>query len=195
MSCATARDALLSTGDCISSHTQVPLHNQLDVTQTTPHYTQATLQHIPTLLHQPRPLTQPLSDTSHAPLHTKPRPLHEPLNTTNCLQWKRSTPDLYLEAATRGRLLHERIGLTTYQQRLLTQSWPLLWSTGTNAAFAASIFATLCVRNRRAQQMMQKATSCNAWKGRVDILTILASSYSSAEQVAAPVLQSASTQN
>ncbi|KAI6216719.1 Globin-like domain and Globin, structural domain-containing protein [Aphelenchoides fujianensis] len=70
-------------------------------------------------------------------------------------QTKRSTPDLVLDV--RGRILSEAIGLSIYQQRLLLQSWPQIFATGANGVFAANIFPTLCQRNQKAKQLLQKA--------------------------------------
>uniref|UniRef100_A0A915BT33 Globin family profile domain-containing protein n=1 Tax=Parascaris univalens TaxID=6257 RepID=A0A915BT33_PARUN len=53
--------------------------------------------------------------------------------------------------------LNEVIGLTPYQQKLLTQSWPNIYSNGPNGAFASNIYYNLCNRNAKAKALMQKA--------------------------------------
>ncbi|KAI6190183.1 GLoBin related [Aphelenchoides bicaudatus] len=70
---------------------------------------------------------------------------------------KRSTPDLVLEGVLKNRVLSEVIGLSVYQQRLLLQCWPNIYSTGTNGFFAANLYSNLCNKNAKAKQLMQKA--------------------------------------
>jgi DNA-binding Xre family transcriptional regulator len=70
---------------------------------------------------------------------------------------KRSTPDLTLDGVFRNRTLSETIGLSVYQQKLLTQCWPNIFSTGMNGNFASNLYSTLCKRNPKAKQLMQKA--------------------------------------
>lgn len=69
---------------------------------------------------------------------------------------KRSTPDLTLEGSLRTRVLSEVIGLSVYQQRLLIQCWPNIYSTGMNGVFATNLYTTLCNKNSKAKQLMQK---------------------------------------
>uniref|UniRef100_A0A9J2QCH0 Globin family profile domain-containing protein n=1 Tax=Ascaris lumbricoides TaxID=6252 RepID=A0A9J2QCH0_ASCLU len=63
-----------------------------------------------------------------------------------------------LESAESGMpTLNDIIGLTPYQQKLLTQSWPNIYSNGPNGAFASNIYYNLCNRNAKAKALMQKA--------------------------------------
>lgn len=62
-----------------------------------------------------------------------------------------------LESAESGMpTLNDIIGLTPYQQKLLTQSWPNIYSNGPNGAFASNIYYNLCNRNAKAKALMQK---------------------------------------
>ncbi|KAK0411038.1 hypothetical protein QR680_005446 [Steinernema hermaphroditum] len=71
---------------------------------------------------------------------------------------KRSSPDLSVDASgAKPRTLSEVIGLSAYQQKLLLQCWPNIYSTGLNANFASNIYQNLCNRNAKAKQLMQKA--------------------------------------
>ncbi|VDM40888.1 unnamed protein product [Toxocara canis] len=59
--------------------------------------------------------------------------------------------------------LNEIIGLTPYQQKLLTQSWPNIYSNGPNGAFASNIYNNLCNRNAKAKALMQKADTASVF--------------------------------
>lgn len=74
---------------------------------------------------------------------------------------KRSTPDLVLDGLLQSRNLSSVIGLSVYQQKLLIQCWPNIYSTGVNGTFASNLYATLCKRNQKAKQLLQKASSFN----------------------------------
>ncbi|PAV82179.1 hypothetical protein WR25_19258 [Diploscapter pachys] len=55
--------------------------------------------------------------------------------------------------------LAEYTGLSVYQQKLLVQSWPNIFSTGANGQFASSIFTNLSNKNAKAKQLLTKANS------------------------------------
>ncbi|CAD6196392.1 unnamed protein product [Caenorhabditis auriculariae] len=50
-----------------------------------------------------------------------------------------------------------KAGLTAYQQKLLLQSWPNIYATGSNAQFASSLYTVLCNKNPKARQLLAKA--------------------------------------
>ncbi|CAD5232077.1 unnamed protein product [Bursaphelenchus xylophilus] len=70
---------------------------------------------------------------------------------------KRSSPDLLLDGVARSRILSEVIGLSCYQQKLISQCWPNIYSTGINGSFASQLYATLYAKNAKAKALMQKA--------------------------------------
>ncbi|CAJ0929683.1 unnamed protein product, partial [Mesorhabditis belari] len=74
------------------------------------------------------------------------------------LQTKRSMSNLSIETPTK-KSLAEVIGLTTYQQKLLIQAWPTIYSTGVGGSFASSIFMYLGMKNSKAKQIFAKANS------------------------------------
>ncbi|VDK49927.1 unnamed protein product [Anisakis simplex] len=59
--------------------------------------------------------------------------------------------------------LNETIGLTPYQQKLITQSWPNIYSNGPNGVFASNIYNNLCSRNTKAKALMQKADTASVF--------------------------------
>ncbi|CAB3397796.1 unnamed protein product [Caenorhabditis bovis] len=73
------------------------------------------------------------------------------------LSAKRSTGDLSCPPSPIRRNLNEIIGLTSYQQKLLTQCWPNIYSTGANGQFATSLYTSLGNRNAKARQLLAKA--------------------------------------
>ncbi|CAP29091.1 Protein CBR-GLB-24 [Caenorhabditis briggsae] len=73
------------------------------------------------------------------------------------LMAKRSAGDLSCPPSPTRRNLNEVIGLTAYQQKLLTQSWPNIFTTGASGPFANSLFATLSARNAKAKELLTKA--------------------------------------
>ncbi|CAL2045196.1 hypothetical protein CAEBREN_11875 [Caenorhabditis brenneri] len=70
---------------------------------------------------------------------------------------KRSAGDLSCPPSPTRRNLNEVIGLTAYQQKLLTQSWPNIYTTGASGPFASSLFTTLGLRNAKAKELISKA--------------------------------------
>ncbi|CAI2353449.1 unnamed protein product [Caenorhabditis sp. 36 PRJEB53466] len=70
---------------------------------------------------------------------------------------KRSTGDLSCPPSPTRRNLNEVIGLSAYQQKLLVQSWPNIFTTGASGPFATSLYATLSNRNAKARQLLAKA--------------------------------------
>ncbi|CAI5452937.1 unnamed protein product [Caenorhabditis angaria] len=70
---------------------------------------------------------------------------------------QRSAGDLSCPPSPTRKNLNDVIGLTPYQQKLLTQCWPNIYSTGANGQFASSLYSTLCNRNAKARQLLAKA--------------------------------------
>ncbi|CAD5224280.1 unnamed protein product [Bursaphelenchus okinawaensis] len=70
---------------------------------------------------------------------------------------KRSSPDLFLDGVARSRILSDVIGLSCYQQKLITQCWPNIYSTGINGPFASQLYSTFYSKNAKAKALMQKA--------------------------------------
>uniref|UniRef100_A0A1I7TQP2 GLOBIN domain-containing protein n=1 Tax=Caenorhabditis tropicalis TaxID=1561998 RepID=A0A1I7TQP2_9PELO len=70
---------------------------------------------------------------------------------------KRSAGDLSCPPSPTRRNLNEIIGLTAYQQKLITQSWPNVYTTGASGPFASSIYPALCEKNVRAKELLHKA--------------------------------------
>uniref|UniRef100_A0A914BWJ3 Globin domain-containing protein n=1 Tax=Acrobeloides nanus TaxID=290746 RepID=A0A914BWJ3_9BILA len=68
---------------------------------------------------------------------------------------KKSTPDLTSDV--KSRALRDIIGLSVYQQRLINQCWPNIYSTGTSGSFASNLYQKLCNKNQKAKSLMQKA--------------------------------------
>uniref|UniRef100_A0A8R1I2Y1 Globin domain-containing protein n=1 Tax=Caenorhabditis japonica TaxID=281687 RepID=A0A8R1I2Y1_CAEJA len=81
----------------------------------------------------------------------------EPESLRLPLSQKRSTGDLSCPPSPTRRNLNEVIGLTAYQQKLLVQSWPNIFTTGASGPFANSLYTTLSNRNAKARQLLQKA--------------------------------------
>ncbi|TKR60204.1 hypothetical protein L596_027490 [Steinernema carpocapsae] len=97
------------------------------------------------------------------------------LKTQVDIKLKRSSPDLSNAdtSSAKARTLSEVIGLSAYQQKLLVQCWPNIYSTGLNANFASSIYYNLCNRNAKAKQLMQKADGVAVFcQSEVDCTTL-----------------------
>uniref|UniRef100_A0A0K0FLH3 GLOBIN domain-containing protein n=1 Tax=Strongyloides venezuelensis TaxID=75913 RepID=A0A0K0FLH3_STRVS len=60
-------------------------------------------------------------------------------------------------STTRSKTLSEQIGLSYYQQKLILQCWPNIYTTGVGSNFASNIYPTLCAKNSKAKVLLQKA--------------------------------------
>jgi len=69
---------------------------------------------------------------------------------------KRSLGDLG-GVSIEGRSVSELCALTGYQQRLMLQTWPNIYGTGSSGVFANGIYVNLCSRSGKAKELMQKA--------------------------------------
>ncbi|CBW48432.1 Globin domain-containing protein [Caenorhabditis elegans] len=70
---------------------------------------------------------------------------------------KRSAGDLSCPPSPTRRNLNEVIGLSPYQQKLLVQCWPNIYTTGASGPFANSLYSTLSSRNAKAKELLAKA--------------------------------------
>uniref|UniRef100_A0A0N4ZKK4 GLOBIN domain-containing protein n=1 Tax=Parastrongyloides trichosuri TaxID=131310 RepID=A0A0N4ZKK4_PARTI len=57
----------------------------------------------------------------------------------------------------RPKTLSEVIGLSNYQQKLILQCWPNIYTTGAGSTFASNIYPNLCSKNAKAKALLQKA--------------------------------------
>ncbi|CEF63761.1 Globin-like domain and Globin, structural domain-containing protein [Strongyloides ratti] len=55
------------------------------------------------------------------------------------------------------KTLSEQIGLSFYQQKLILQCWPNIYTTGVGSNFASNIYPTLCCKNSKAKALLQQA--------------------------------------
>ncbi|GMS81903.1 hypothetical protein PENTCL1PPCAC_4078, partial [Pristionchus entomophagus] len=96
---------------------------------------------------------------------------------TVCL--KRSVGDIRDPPSPTKKTLSEIIGLTAYQQKLLTQCWPNIYSTGPGGQFSNAIYHRLQTTCPKAKQLLAKANGvavfansdvdCTAMHSRVTI--------------------------
>ncbi|GMT12536.1 hypothetical protein PFISCL1PPCAC_3833, partial [Pristionchus fissidentatus] len=96
---------------------------------------------------------------------------------TVCL--KRSVGDIRDPPSPTKKTLSEIIGLTAYQQKLLVQCWPNIYSTGPGGQFSSAIYSRLQTTCPKAKQLLAKANGvavfansdvdCTAMHSRVTI--------------------------
>ncbi|GMR59694.1 hypothetical protein PMAYCL1PPCAC_29889, partial [Pristionchus mayeri] len=92
---------------------------------------------------------------------------------------KRSVGDVRDPPSPTKKTLSEAVGLTAYQQKLLIQCWPNIYSTGPGGQFASAIFNRLQTKCPKAKQLLAKANGvavfansdidCTAMHSRVTI--------------------------
>uniref|UniRef100_A0AC35U1S3 GLOBIN domain-containing protein n=1 Tax=Rhabditophanes sp. KR3021 TaxID=114890 RepID=A0AC35U1S3_9BILA len=69
----------------------------------------------------------------------------------------KSKPDKSIAGELNFKALSEVIGLSNYQQKLILQCWPNIYTTGNSSTFATNIYPNLCTRNQKAKALLQKA--------------------------------------